>query len=124
MRFAPMFRSFNMAMLVLLIGVVAWTFKVKHDSREAYNRVVELERQIEAQEIEIDLFKSDWSLLTTPSRLEKLAERYSDQLELQRMEPSQFTDETNLPPLKEEVAPDVPRDGFAGIYSSESRGIE
>ncbi len=49
-----------------------------NDSRAAHDRVSELERQIEAQEVEIDLFKSDWSLLTSPARLEKLVERYGD----------------------------------------------
>lgn len=117
MRLAPMFRSFNMLMLLILIGVMAWTFKVKHDSREVHARVVELEQQIKAQEIEIDLFRSDWSLLTSPSRLEKLAERYNAQLGLAPMEPSQLADENNLPPLKSELPRDEPLDGedFAGM---------
>lgn len=123
MRFAPMFRSFNMLMLVLLIATVGWTFKVKNDSREAYLRIVELEQQIKAQEVEIDLFKSDWSLLTSPQRLEKLVERYGDQLGLAEVEASQMSDQDNLPPLKSELPPPNTIDGedFANAMIPQKR---
>lgn len=100
MRFGPMYRSMNILMLAALIVMVSWTFKVKHDSREAHARVIALEKQIKAQEIEIDLFRSDWSLLTSPARLEKSEERYGDQLGLSATQPSQLSDLENLPPIK------------------------
>jgi len=118
MRFAPVFRSFDMFMVLLLIGVVAWTFKVKFDSQEALDRVAKLERRIEAEKTEIDLLKSDWSLLTSPARLQRLVERYRKDLELDPIEPAQLTDEQNLPPVRGEILNQqvVPSDdGHAGI---------
>lgn len=124
MRFAPMFRSFNMFMLILLIAIVTWTFKVKHDSREAHLRIVALEKQIKAQEVEIDLFKSDWSLLTSPKRLETLIERYGEQLGLERARAFQLTDENSLPPLKSELPPEPSIEGedFANAVTGNVQG--
>jgi len=118
MRFAPVLRSFDMFMVALLIGVVAWTFKVKFDSQEALDRVAELERQIEAEKTEIDLLRSDWSLLTSPSRLQKLVDRYRNDLQLNPIEPAQLTDDTQLPPVRNDILNEqiVPADeGFANI---------
>ena len=92
-----MSRSINIIMLALLIGVVSWTFKVKQDSQEALARVAELERQIAAEKTEIDLLKSDWSLLTSPERLQELVDRYGDELNLKPMEPGQIAREDDLP---------------------------
>lgn len=119
MRFGPMFRSMNLIMLAALIATVSWTFKVKHDSREAHARVIALEKQIKAQEIEIDLFKSDWSLLTSPARLERLADRYGDQLGLSAAQPSQLSDIENLPPFRS-LEPEVPsvEEDFAEVQNN------
>jgi len=118
MRFAPVLRSFDMFMVLLLLAVVAWTFKVKYDSQKALDQVTELERQIEAEKTEIDLLKSDWSLLTSPSRLQKLVDRYRNELELEPIEPAQLTTEDQLPSVRDDVLdqPIKPSDeGFAGI---------
>jgi len=62
MKFSPVLRSLDLFMIALLIGVVIWTFKVKHDSEVALERVTKLEKKIKAEEIEIDLLNSDWGL--------------------------------------------------------------
>ena len=49
MRFAPVLRSIDILMVAALLGSVVWTFKVKHDSQEAIDRVAILEKQIEAE---------------------------------------------------------------------------
>lgn len=106
MRFAPMLRSIDVLLLLGLIVVVAWTFKVKYDSQNALDRVAELERQIAAEKVEIDLLKSDWSLLTNPARLQELAERYADELNLQDLEASQLANEQELPNFRlEKIQP-------------------
>jgi len=101
MRLAPMMRSLDLILLVGLVAIVVWTFKVNHESREALERVRELERQIAAEKTEIDLLKSDWSLLTNPARLQELVERYSKELELQDVEASQITTPNQLPGMKQ-----------------------
>ena len=110
MKLSPVLRSFDMLMVALLIGVVIWTFKVKHDSEVALDRVAELEKKIAAEEIEIDLLLSDWGLLTSPARLEKLVERYGEQLGLEPTMPAQLADPNNLPPIEEGFDPENAED--------------
>lgn len=114
MRFAPWLRTFDILMVALLVGVVFWTFKVKNDSQVALDKVSDLQRQIEAERIEIDLLKSDWGLLTSPKRLEQLVERYGLELGLEPMSASQMADEKNLPPMREKFDPEKDDPEFAG----------
>lgn len=124
MKLSPVFRSLDLFMVALLIGVVIWTFKVKHDSEVAIDRVANLEKKIEAEEIEIDLLKSDWSLLTSPARLEKLMERYGEQLGLEPTAPAQLADRSTLPPMKQEFDPalDANEPDFANTDASLKTG--
>ena len=96
MRLAPMMRTVDIILLLALVCVVSWTFQVKHESQVALERVAELEKQIAAERVEIDLLKSDWSLLTSPARLQELVERYAKQLELEPMAASQMTSEKEI----------------------------
>ena len=125
MRIAPMMRTIDIILLAVLIGVVSWTFQVKHESQEALERVSELEKQIAAERIEIDLLKSDWSLLTSPARLQKLVERYAEQLGLEPMAASQMSNESELPAIRQPNLPDS--DGgndedFAGVDNLSNTG--
>ncbi len=97
-----MFRSIDVVMVAVLIAIVSWTFKVKHDSQIALERVAELERLIAGTKTEIDLLKSDWSLLTSPARLQELVERYGDELNLEPMQPGQIAAEDELPGYRAE----------------------
>ncbi len=124
MRLAPVFRSFDILMVAVLIASVVWTFKIKHDSQQALDRVSSLESQIEAEENRVDLLKSDWSLLTSPARLEKLVKHYGGQLGLKPIEPAQLADDNSLPGIKR---PDVDfnnqdQDGFAEVDGSVNTG--
>lgn len=100
-----MFRAFDFLMIALMIGMAVWTFKIKHDSQIALDRVAELESRIAAEKTEIDLLKSDWSLLTSPARLQDLVEKYGGDLKLHPMEPSQLASENDLPGYRHEVKP-------------------
>ncbi|MEO0908967.1 MAG: hypothetical protein AAFX96_01150 [Pseudomonadota bacterium] len=116
MRFAPVLRSFDLVMIVVLLAVVAWTFKVKHDSQRALDDVAALQQQINNEKNEIDLLNSDWSLLTSPARLQELVERYGGQLGLQPVEPAQLADEAGLPPIREELLPQqIIKEDFANV---------
>lgn len=121
MRFAPMLRSIDILLLVALIAIVSWTFKVKHDSQIALERVAELEKQIAAERVEIDLLKSDWSLLTSPARLQQLVERYNKELELEAMQAPQLADEQELPGFKLPQGTEE-TDRFAGTDAENTTG--
>ena len=108
--------------LLLLLAVVAWTFKVTNDSQIALDRVSELRRQLEAERIEIELLKSDWALLTSPQRLEQLVKKYGDTLDLVQIESSQIVDTGALPPVRPSFDPDAVRDELAGTDSTVNTG--
>lgn len=112
MRLAPMMRSIDLILLVALVAMIVWTFKVKQDAQIAIEKVAELEKQIAAEKVEIDLLKSDWSLLTNPARLQALVERYNKQLELKPMEATQQGTENDMPGFKV-TEPEEVKDGFA-----------
>ena len=56
-----------------------------------------IEQQIRFEEDTIDLLKADWSLLTQPSRLQKLSEIYQAELALQPVEAHQIVGLDELP---------------------------
>jgi len=85
-----MFRTFDIIMIVALVASAAWTFKVKYDSENAMAALARLERRIQIEKEAIDILKADWSLLTSPERLEKLTERYRDDLGLEPVAPKQI----------------------------------
>ncbi|MEZ5870673.1 MAG: hypothetical protein R3D32_02280 [Nitratireductor sp.] len=100
-----MFRTLDVVMIAALVAGAAWTFKVKHDSRIALERVAKLEHRLRLEQEAIDILNADWSLLTSPERLEKLAERYREQLDLVPTEPSaigrigEIPDRGTVPPV-------------------------
>lgn len=123
MRLAPMMRTIDIVLLVGLIGIVSWTFHVKNESQEALKRVAELEKQLAAERVEIDLLKSDWSLLTSPDRLQKLVERYSSQLGLEGMEASQIANESEISSLRKPIEDlKKPTESHAGIDDGTTTG--
>ncbi len=123
MRLAPMMRTIDIILLAVVIGVVSWTFQVKHESQEALERVVALEKQIAAERAEIDLLKSDWSLLTSPARLQKLVERYSKELALEPMAASQMSQEDELPAIRQpDLSPNEEDADFAGVDTTTNTG--
>ena len=122
MKLAPVLRAFDLLMIGVLLAVVFWTFKVKNDSQVALEKVAKLERQIEAERIEIGLLKSDWSLLTSPVRLEQLVVRYERELQLEPMVPSQLASESDLQMLKKFVLPTKDDPEFAGTDSTLKTG--
>lgn len=95
-------------MIGLLLGGAAFTFKVKHDSEVALERVAKLEQKIRAEQDAIDILEADWSLLTDPKRLARLVERYNAQLQLQQTESTAIGTLSEIPvrPPELPVAPD------------------
>ncbi len=102
-----MLRTVDVVMIGILLGGAAFTFKVKQDSEAAIERVAELERQIAAEREAIDILEADWSLLSDPKRLQKLAERYEAQLGLKLLDPGMIGDFADIP----ERPPFLPRKG-------------
>ncbi|MGI9402769.1 MAG: cell division protein FtsL [Rhizobiaceae bacterium] len=108
------FRTIDIIMVGALMVGVTWTFKVKNESERALARVAELEAQIEAEREAIDLLRADWSLLTSPDRLDKLVERHSEDLKLAPADPTRIMTFDELPMRPPEIAPRTLEEAMMG----------
>ncbi len=93
-----MFRTSDIVLIAVMVAAAAMTYSIKRDAEVQLDAVRKLQVQIRTEEDTIDLLKADWSLLTQPSRLQKLVERYHDQLGLEPVDPRQFAGLEGLPP--------------------------
>lgn len=112
-----MVRTLDFIMIAALIGTAGYTFKVKHDAEQAAARVETLETRLRLEREAIDILKADWSLLTSPDRLEKLVERHKEELGLEPASPRQIVTIDKIPEKLPELAPidgeELPVDGRA-----------
>ncbi|TJV09164.1 MAG: hypothetical protein E5Y16_37880, partial [Mesorhizobium sp.] len=84
-------------LIAVMVSAAALTFKTKREAEEQLAAVHKIQAQIRYEEDTIDLLKADWSLLTQPSRLQKLAEIYKSQLELEPVSARQIIGLDDLP---------------------------
>ncbi|RUX26584.1 hypothetical protein EOA13_23045 [Mesorhizobium sp. M7A.F.Ca.US.011.01.1.1] len=92
-----MFRTSDIVLIAVMVAVAALTYKAKREAEEQLASVQKIHAQIRYEEDTIDLLKADWSLLTQPSRLQKLAELYKSQLELEPVSARQIGGIGDLP---------------------------
>ena len=92
-----MFRTSDIVLIAVMVSAAALTYKIKRDAEEQLAAVHKIEAQIRYEEDTIDLLKADWSLLTQPSRLQKLAELYKAQLALEPVSARQIVGLGDLP---------------------------
>ncbi len=98
-----MFRTSDIVLIAVMVSAAAFTYKIKQQAENQLAAVHKLEAQIRFEEDTIDLLKADWSLLTQPSRLQKLAELYQAQLKLQPVDAHQFVTLSDLPARKLDI---------------------
>ena len=108
-----MFRTSDTVLIAVMVAAAAFTYKTKHDAEQKYREMRKIEASIRYEEDSIDVLKADWSLLTQPRRLQRLAETYTQQLQLQPSDPHQFTDLAQVP-TKQLNVEDVLKERFAG----------
>ncbi len=92
-----MFRTSDIVLIAVMVSAAAFTYKTKHEAEARLAAVRTIEADIRYEEDTIDLLQADWSLLTQPSRLQRLAEIYSAELELHPVEARQIVDLEELP---------------------------
>jgi hypothetical protein len=79
-----------MVLIAVMVSAAAFTYKIKQGAEIEAASLRKIERQIRFEEDSIDLLKADWSLLTQPERLQRLAEAHQAELQLQPVDPRQF----------------------------------
>ena len=92
-----MFRTSDIVLIAIMVSAAAMTYKIKRDAEVQLSAVRRIEAQIRTEEDTIELLKADWSLLTQPSRLQKLSTIYQAQLGLAPVDPRQIGDLADIP---------------------------
>lgn len=92
-----MFRTTDIVLIAVMVGAAAFTYKTKHEAEDRLDAVRKIEAQIRYEEDTIDLLKADWSLLTQPSRLQKLVQTYQSELQLEPVDARQIVSLKDLP---------------------------
>jgi hypothetical protein len=103
-----MFRTQDVLLIALMVATAGGTYKVKHEAQVRLNQISKLQRDIRFEEDSMELLKADWSLLTQPARLQKLAETYGNELALQPLNARQIVGLADIP-----MKPPAPPDGVA-----------
>ncbi|ESW87776.1 hypothetical protein X773_04355 [Mesorhizobium sp. LSJC285A00] len=116
-----MFRTSDIVLIAVMVSAAALTYKAKREAEEQLASVQKIEAQIRYEEDTIDLLKADWSLLTQPSRLQKLAEIYKAQLALEPVNARQIVGLDDLPakPLNIE---DLSSQRLGGMADNSGKG--
>jgi hypothetical protein len=91
------FRTSDIVLIAVMVSAAAFTYKTKHEAEDRLVAVRKIEAQIRYEEDSIDLLKADWSLLTQPSRLQKLSETYESELHLRPVEAHQIIGLDEMP---------------------------
>ena len=92
-----MSRAVNLILfLFVLIGAV-WLYQVKHEASVEEDRAASLQKQIDEEKEALLLLKAEWSYLNRPQRVQELAEKFSQELGLEAVEPHQIGSVSELP---------------------------
>jgi hypothetical protein len=86
-----------MVLIGVMVAAAAFTYNIKQKAENQVAEIHRLQAEIKVEEDTIDLLKADWSLLTQPSRLQKLTEIYQSELKLRPTEASQIGSLDDLP---------------------------
>jgi hypothetical protein len=91
------FRTSDIVLIAAMVAAAAFTYKTKHEAEDRQAELRKIEQQIRFEEDTIDILKADWSLLTQPSRLQRLVGIYQTELGLLPLEARQIVGLDELP---------------------------
>ena len=116
-----MFRTSDIVLIAVMVSAAALTYKTKREAEEQLAAVQKIQAQIRYEEDTIDLLKADWSLLTQPSRLQKLADVYKSQLGLEPVGAHQIGDLDDIP-VKPLTIEDLSSQRLGGMADNSGNG--
>ncbi|TIU32886.1 MAG: hypothetical protein E5W28_11700, partial [Mesorhizobium sp.] len=108
-------------LIAVMVSAAALTYKAKREAEEQLASVQKIQAQIRYEEDTIDLLKADWSLLTQPSRLQKLADVYKSQLGLEPVGARQIGGLDDIP-VKPLTIEDLSSQRLGGMADSSGNG--
>lgn len=68
-----MLRIMTFAFFIATLGMAGVLFKIKYDTRSLQLEMVQLRQQISVERQQVAVLKAEWSILTTPKRIDKIA---------------------------------------------------
>ena len=92
-----MFKTLEIVMIAVMLAAAGWTYKIKHDAEALENQLFAVERQIKSEKEAMTILSADLTLLVHPSRLQRLAEAYQAELQLEPLKPEQIVEPDGLP---------------------------
>ncbi|RWB77877.1 MAG: hypothetical protein EOQ50_07535 [Mesorhizobium sp.] len=116
-----MFRTSDIVLIAVMVSAAALTYKTKREAEEQMAAVQKIQAQIRYEEDTIDLLKADWSLLTQPSRLQKLADIYKSQLGLEPVSARQIGGLDDIP-VKPVTIEDLSSQRLGGLADNSGNG--
>lgn len=93
-----MFRTFDMILIGAMVAAAAFTYQTKHEAESVKRGIHALNEKIRHEQDTIDILEADWALLTQPSRIQVMADRFADELGLEPSDPTQIGDLASIPP--------------------------
>ena len=113
-----MFRTSDIVLIAIMVSAAAFTYKTKHEAETRRDEVRKIEAAIRFEQDSMTVLRADWSLLTQPSRLQKLTELYQDQLVLVPLEAHQIVGIDELPARPVNIE-NLPTPRLGGMAQSE-----
>src|SRR4030088_707620 len=77
-----MSKTINCVLIAAMIGGAVFTYDTKMKAEAAARKVIDLRDRIAREQTGVSMAKAEWSVLTQPTRLERLAGLYRSQLGL------------------------------------------
>lgn len=110
-----MFRTTDIVLIAVMVAGAAFTYNTKHQVEGQLAEVRKIEAAIRFEQDSLTILKADWSLLTQPSRLQKLTEIYQEELQLAPLDARQIVGVDELPakPVEMEIVPTPRIEGMA-----------
>lgn len=102
-----MARILAILLVAAMLGGAIFTYDNKHRAELAGERVAMLRGQLNEEKSAISLLRAEWSVLTQPSRLQMLSERFKTELGLAPAEVSQMVSISEIPIRPPATAPEI-----------------
>lgn len=110
-------RSLTFAALAALAATASGLYLVEHEVQRLERRLHRLNAELLDSQQAIQVLRAEWSYLNQPDRLQELASRHADRLQLAPLEPAQIV--TTLADLPARERP-AAADGEAAASSAEA----
>ncbi|WP_336294275.1 cell division protein FtsL [Bartonella sp. CB169] len=91
------FRTFDMILVMIMICIAGFTYKVKYDVQKRMSEIRRLEHEIFAEKNTVNLLYAEWAVMIEPSRMQKLAKLYQKELGLETIHPRQIVELKDIP---------------------------